>query len=128
MSRLLRRLAAKASEYAAAARTGKPPAERTLFSFRDAGDVRSWRAFADSDFGGLSTATLVAEPSTGSVVLSGVVSTDLPDDVATGSRMLRRSGFCGMRTARLPGLSREIAPKRSRRVPGGYGHSGFGTV
>lgn len=79
-----------------------PPSELCIFNFQTKDDLRRWNLYADSEYGGLSSASLeikgTDEHATG--VFSGNLFTDMSKD---SRRIMNRSGFCGMRSTQLEG-------------------------
>jgi len=79
-----------------------PPTELCIFSFQTKDDLRRWNLYADSEYGGLSSASLeikgTDKQATG--VFSGNLFTDMSQD---SRRVMNRSGFCGMRSTQFEG-------------------------
>ncbi|RZB59028.1 putative complex I intermediate-associated protein 30 [Glycine soja] len=75
-----------------------PPPERPIFSFNSKQELSKWHLYSDSEFGGLSSASLqITESENGAT--SGIFSGNLSLDVSEGSKWnITRSGFCGMRS------------------------------
>lgn len=80
-----------------------PPGERYIFNFNSKEELKKWHLYADSEYGGLSSASLeIADAGKG---LTGVFSGNLSLDVAEGSKWtIDRSGFCGMRSKKFDGF------------------------
>ncbi|XP_027334776.1 probable complex I intermediate-associated protein 30 isoform X2 [Abrus precatorius] len=81
-----------------------PPPERYIFSFNSKQELSKWHLYSDSEFGGLSSASLqITESENG--VTSGIFSGNLSLDVTEGSKWnIRRGGFCGMRSKKFDGF------------------------
>ncbi|XP_068663666.1 probable complex I intermediate-associated protein 30 [Aristolochia californica] len=79
-----------------------PPSERFIFKFNSKEELKRWHLYSDSEYGGLSSASLeVQEAGSG---LNGIFSGSLSPDVIEGSRWkMNRSGFCGMRSKKFDG-------------------------
>lgn len=79
-----------------------PPAELRIFSFQTKDDLRRWNLYADSEYGGLSSASLEIkgndEQATG--IFSGNLFTEMSQD---SIRAMNRSGFCAMRCTQFEG-------------------------
>jgi len=79
-----------------------PLTELCIFSFQTKDDLRRWNLYADSEYGGLSSASLeikgTDKQATG--VFSGNLFTDMSQD---SRRVMNRSGFCGMRSTQFEG-------------------------
>ncbi|XP_057864421.2 probable complex I intermediate-associated protein 30 isoform X2 [Cryptomeria japonica] len=74
-----------------------PPTETEIFSFRSKDDLRRWKLYADSEYGGLSSASL-------EIKATGVFSGHLSSEMSQDSRwVMNRSGFCGMRSTQSEG-------------------------
>ncbi|KAI4355389.1 hypothetical protein L6164_004169 [Bauhinia variegata] len=80
-----------------------PPNERYIFNFSSKEELKKWHLYSDSEYGGLSSASLeITESENGP---SGIFSGNLSLDVAEGSRWnITRSGFCGMRSKKFDGF------------------------
>ncbi|XP_071721865.1 probable complex I intermediate-associated protein 30 [Rutidosis leptorrhynchoides] len=80
-----------------------PPAERFIFNFNSKEELPRWHLYSDSEYGGLSSASL--EISDGGNGLRGIFSGNLSLDVTEGSKWnISRSGFCGMRSKQFDGF------------------------
>ncbi|KAL8458760.1 hypothetical protein ACS0TY_036317 [Phlomoides rotata] len=80
-----------------------PPSERYIFKFDSKEELKRWHLYSDSEYGGLSSASLEIKDSTDGS--SGVFSGNLSLDVDEGSRWnISRSGFCGMRSKKFDGF------------------------
>lgn len=81
-----------------------PPPERPIFSFNSKKELSKWHLYSDSEFGGLSSASLqITESENG--VTSGIFSGNLSLDVSEDSKWnITRSGFCGMRSKKFDGF------------------------
>ncbi|XP_028752123.1 probable complex I intermediate-associated protein 30 [Neltuma alba] len=79
-----------------------PPAERYIFNFNSKEELKKWHLYSDSEYGGLSSASLeITESENGP---SGVFSGNLSLDVSEDSKWnIMRSGFCGMRSKKFGG-------------------------
>ncbi|XP_010537643.1 PREDICTED: probable complex I intermediate-associated protein 30 [Tarenaya hassleriana] len=82
-----------------------PPAEKHIFKFSSKEDLRKWHLYSDSEYGGLSSASLeIADGRNGSNC-PGIFSGNLSLDVSEGSKWkITRSGFCGMRSKQFDGF------------------------
>ncbi|KAF5733477.1 complex I intermediate-associated protein 30 [Tripterygium wilfordii] len=80
-----------------------PPAERYIFSFNSKEELKKWHLYSDSEYGGLSSASLeITDPSDGR---KGVFSGNLSLDVSEDSKWkITRGGFCGMRSKKVDGF------------------------
>ncbi|KAM4099645.1 hypothetical protein ACB094_05G007600 [Castanea mollissima] len=80
-----------------------PPTERYIFSFNSKEELKKWHLYSDSEYGGLSSASLEIKESENG--LSGVFSGNLSLDVSDDSKWkISRSGFCGMRSKKFDGF------------------------
>ncbi|PON45129.1 NADH:ubiquinone oxidoreductase intermediate-associated protein [Trema orientale] len=80
-----------------------PPTERYIFNFNSKEELKRWHLYSDSEYGGLSSASL--EITDGGNGLSGIFSGNLSLDVTEGSKWnISRSGFCGMRSKKFDGF------------------------
>ncbi|MQM00903.1 hypothetical protein Taro_033651 [Colocasia esculenta] len=80
-----------------------PPSEKFVFNFNSKEEVDKWHLYSDSEYGGLSSASL--EISDSGAGLNGIFSGNLSTDVTEGSRWkINRSGFCGMRSKKFSGF------------------------
>ncbi|KAM0947962.1 putative complex I intermediate-associated protein 30 [Dioscorea sansibarensis] len=77
-----------------------PPTEKIVFDFNSKESLKRWHLYSDSEYGGLSSASLeIADSGSG---LSGIFCGNLSSDLAEGSAWrMNRSGFCGMRSKKL---------------------------
>lgn len=83
-----------------------PPSERFIFNFNSKDEVKKWHLYSDSEYGGLSSASLEITDSVsgGDTSSTGVFSGNLSLDLSEGSPWrIRRSGFCGMRSKKFDG-------------------------
>ncbi|KAE9453378.1 hypothetical protein C3L33_14747, partial [Rhododendron williamsianum] len=80
-----------------------PPTERYIFNFNSKEELKRWHLYSDSEYGGLSSASLeIADAGNG---LRGIFSGKLSLDVAEDSKWkISRSGFCGMRSKKFDGF------------------------
>ncbi|CAI0419264.1 unnamed protein product [Linum tenue] len=80
-----------------------PPSERLIFSFNSKEELKKWHLYSDSEYGGLSSASLeISEVDNG---LKGVFSGNLSVDLAEDSKWnISRGGFCGMRSKKFDGF------------------------
>ncbi|XP_042418370.1 probable complex I intermediate-associated protein 30 isoform X1 [Zingiber officinale] len=82
-----------------------PPSEKFVFNFNSKEELKRWHLHSDSEFGGLSTASLEITDVGSNEVLSGVFSGNLSLDITEGSLWkLKHSGFCGMRSKKFNGF------------------------
>ncbi|KAL8466402.1 hypothetical protein ACS0TY_035485 [Phlomoides rotata] len=82
-----------------------PPSERYIFKFDSKEELKRWHLYSDSEYGGLSSASLEIKDSTDGSSGTGVFSGNLSLDVDEGSRWnISRSGFCGMRSKKFDGF------------------------
>ncbi|GAB2273759.1 hypothetical protein Dimus_008539 [Dionaea muscipula] len=80
-----------------------PPAEKYIFDFNSKEEIKRWHLYSDSEYGGLSSASLEITDSGNGV--NGVFSGNLSLELAEGSRWnIRRGGFCGMRSKKFGGF------------------------
>ncbi|XP_022933928.1 probable complex I intermediate-associated protein 30 isoform X1 [Cucurbita moschata] len=80
-----------------------PPTEKYIFSFNSKQEVKKWHLYSDSEYGGMSTASLEITE-TGNE-LRGIFSGKLSLDVNENSKWnINRSGFCGMRSKKFDGF------------------------
>ncbi|KAG6588363.1 putative complex I intermediate-associated protein 30, partial [Cucurbita argyrosperma subsp. sororia] len=80
-----------------------PPTEKYIFSFNSKQEVKKWHLYSDSEYGGMSTASLEITE-TGNE-LRGIFSGKLSLDVNENSKWnMNRSGFCGMRSKKFDGF------------------------
>ncbi|KAK9716263.1 hypothetical protein RND81_06G222100 [Saponaria officinalis] len=80
-----------------------PPVEKYIFDFSSKEQIKKWHLYSDSEYGGLSSASLeVTDEGDGS---KGLFSGNLSLDVTEGSTWnIKRSGFCGMRSKKFDGF------------------------
>ncbi|XP_028104044.1 probable complex I intermediate-associated protein 30 isoform X2 [Camellia sinensis] len=77
-----------------------PPSERYIFNFNSKEELKKWHLYSDSEYGGLSSASLEIRDAGNE--LRGVFSGKLSLDVAEDSKWnISRSGFCGMRSKKI---------------------------
>ncbi|CAG7904444.1 unnamed protein product [Brassica rapa] len=93
-----------------------PPAEKCIFKFSSKEDLKRWHLYSDSEYGGLSSASLeMKDGGNGSdctgytiftvYLLLCVFSGNLSTDMSEGSKWsINRSGFCGMRSKKFDGF------------------------
>lgn len=80
-----------------------PPTERYIFNFNSKDELKKWHLYSDSEYGGLSSASLEI-PDTGNGP-NGIFSGNLSLDFIEGSKLkINRSGFCGMRSKKFDGF------------------------
>ncbi|XP_077230907.1 putative complex I intermediate-associated protein 30 isoform X2 [Tasmannia lanceolata] len=80
-----------------------PPSERYVFNFNSKEELKRWHLYSDSEYGGLSSASL--EIKDAGAGLCGIFSGNLSSEVTEGSRWrINRSGFCGMRSKKFDGF------------------------
>ncbi|WCJ39348.1 NADH:ubiquinone oxidoreductase intermediate-associated protein 30 [Euphorbia peplus] len=80
-----------------------PPAERVIFNFNSKDELKKWHLYSDSEYGGLSSASLeIKDPGNG---LKGVFAGNLSLDLSEDSKWnITRSGFSGMRSKKFDGF------------------------
>ncbi|OMO70567.1 hypothetical protein CCACVL1_18806 [Corchorus capsularis] len=80
-----------------------PPAEKCIFNFNSKEELKKWHLYSDSEYGGLSTASLEIKDdgNKSSGVFSGNLSLDVSEDTKW---KISRSGFCGMRSKKFDGF------------------------
>lgn len=80
-----------------------PPSERIIFNFNSKDELKKWHLYSDSEYGGLSSASLeIADNDAG---LGGKFSGNLSFDMTEGSTWrIKRTGFCGMRSKKFDGF------------------------
>ncbi|XP_059642422.1 probable complex I intermediate-associated protein 30 [Cornus florida] len=80
-----------------------PPTERYIFNFNSKEELKKWHLYSDSEYGGLSSASLeIKDVGNG---LSGIFHGNLSLDVSEDSKWnISRSGFCGMRSKKFDGF------------------------
>ncbi|KAL2243164.1 probable complex I intermediate-associated protein 30 [Sesamum indicum] len=82
-----------------------PPSERYIFKFDSKEELKRWHLYSDSEYGGLSSASLEIKDSVNGSSGTGVFSGNLSLDVDESSRWnISRSGFCGMRSKKFDGF------------------------
>ncbi|KAF8401142.1 hypothetical protein HHK36_014446 [Tetracentron sinense] len=80
-----------------------PPSERFIFNFNSKEELKRWHLYSDSEYGGLSSASLEIKDSGNGQ--TGIFSGNLSLDVNEGSKWkMNRSGFCGMRSKKFGGF------------------------
>ncbi|CAN8239503.1 unnamed protein product [Cochlearia groenlandica] len=81
-----------------------PPAEKCIFKFNSKEDLKKWHLYSDSEYGGLSSASLEIKDGGNGSVCTGVFSGNLSTEMSEGSKWnIKRSGFCGMRSKKCDG-------------------------
>ncbi|GAA0163935.1 hypothetical protein LIER_19688 [Lithospermum erythrorhizon] len=82
-----------------------PPAEKYIFGFNSKDEIKKWHLYSDSEYGGLSSASLeitdAEEGSTSTGIFSGNLSSEVEE---TTKWNISRSGFCGMRSKKFDGF------------------------
>ncbi|XP_078436107.1 putative complex I intermediate-associated protein 30 isoform X2 [Wolffia australiana] len=80
-----------------------PTSEKCIFNFNSKEEINKWHLYSDSEYGGLSSASLeIADSASG---LTGIFSGNLSTELAGDSRWkINRSGFCGMRSKKFNGF------------------------
>ncbi|XP_047327730.1 probable complex I intermediate-associated protein 30 [Impatiens glandulifera] len=80
-----------------------PPAERNIFSFNSKEELKRWHLYSDSEYGGLSSASLeIKDVENG---LKGIFSGNLSLELSENSKWnISRGGFCGMRSKKFNGF------------------------
>ncbi|KAL6845082.1 hypothetical protein ACP4OV_024577 [Aristida adscensionis] len=84
-----------------------PPSERYIFNFNSKDELKRWHLYSDSEYGGMSSASLEISDGIagGDSSSTGVFSGNLSLDMSEGSTWrIRRSGFCGMRSKKFDGF------------------------
>ncbi|GLU14194.1 hypothetical protein SLE2022_307780 [Rubroshorea leprosula] len=82
-----------------------PPAERYVFNFSSKEELKKWHLYSDSEYGGLSSASLEIKDEGDGQTGTGIFSGNLSLDVSEGSKWnITRSGFCGMRSKKFDGF------------------------
>ncbi|XP_078152424.1 NADH:ubiquinone oxidoreductase intermediate-associated protein 30 isoform X3 [Carex rostrata] len=82
-----------------------PPSEKVVFHFNSKDEISRWHLYADSELGGLSSASLEIPDTDSGAPLTGVFSGNLSLDLDECSTWrMKRSGFCGMRSKRFNGF------------------------
>ncbi|PKI43809.1 probable complex I intermediate-associated protein 30 [Punica granatum] len=80
-----------------------PPSEKYIFNFNSKEELKRWHLYSDSEYGGLSSASLeIADDGNGPKgIFSGSLSLDVAEDAKWN---FTRSGFCGMRSKKFDGF------------------------
>ncbi|KAK4790377.1 hypothetical protein SAY86_017681 [Trapa natans] len=80
-----------------------PPTEKYIFNFNSKEELKRWHLYSDSEYGGLSSASLeVSDVGNGSKgIFSGSLSVEVSDEAKWN---FTRSGFCGMRSKKFDGF------------------------
>ncbi|KAK1360917.1 putative complex I intermediate-associated protein 30 [Heracleum sosnowskyi] len=82
-----------------------PPSERFIFNFNSKEELKKWHLYSDSEYGGLSSASLEITDTGNESSSTGIFSGNLSLDVTAGSKWnISRSGFCGMRSKKFNGF------------------------
>ncbi|KZV27548.1 hypothetical protein F511_04599 [Dorcoceras hygrometricum] len=82
-----------------------PPNEKYIFNFSSAEELKRWHLYSDSEYGGLSSASLEIQNPVNVSGCTGLFSGNLSLDVNESSRWnIKRSGFCGMRSKKFDGF------------------------
>ncbi|XP_022841881.1 probable complex I intermediate-associated protein 30 [Olea europaea var. sylvestris] len=82
-----------------------PPSEKYIFNFNSKEELKRWHLYSDSEYGGLSSASLEIKESGNGSSGTGLFSGNLSLDVSESSRWnITRSGFCGMRSKKFDGF------------------------
>lgn len=82
-----------------------PPPEKCIFSFGSKEELKKWHLYSDSEYGGLSSASLEIKDAVNGQTSTGVFSGNLSLDLSEGSKWnISRSGFCGMRSKKFDGF------------------------
>ncbi|CAH2066925.1 unnamed protein product [Thlaspi arvense] len=82
-----------------------PPVEKSIFKFNSKEDLKTWHLYSDSEYGGLSFASLEIKDGGNGSDCTGVFSGYLSTDMSEGSKWnINRSGFCGMRSKKFDGF------------------------
>jgi hypothetical protein len=82
-----------------------PPVEKCIFKFNSKEDLKTWHLYSDSEYGGLSSASLEIKDGGNRSDCNGVFSGNLSTDMREGSKWnINRSGFCGMRSKKFDGF------------------------
>lgn len=80
-----------------------PPTEKYIFNFHSKQEVQRWHLYSDSEYGGLSSASLEVTETENE--LRGIFSGKLSLDVSGNTKWnITRSGFCGMRSKKFDGF------------------------
>lgn len=77
-----------------------PPAEKKIFNFSSKEELKRWHLYSDSEYGGLSSASLeIGDTGNGP---SGIFSGNLSLEVDESTKWsISRGGFCGMRSKKF---------------------------
>ncbi|CAF1926384.1 BnaC05g13510D [Brassica napus] len=82
-----------------------PPPEKYIFKFHSKEDLKKWHLYSDSEYGGLSSASLEIPDGGKGSDGTGIFSGNLSVDLSEGSKLnISRSGFCGMRSKKFDGF------------------------
>ncbi|XP_073271328.1 probable complex I intermediate-associated protein 30 isoform X1 [Primulina huaijiensis] len=82
-----------------------PPNEKYIFNFSSAEELKRWHLYSDSEYGGLSSASLEIQNPVNGSSCTGLFSGNLSLDINESSRWnISRSGFCGMRSKKFDGF------------------------
>ncbi|WZY98047.1 hypothetical protein YC2023_070376 [Brassica napus] len=82
-----------------------PPPEKYIFKFHSKEDLKKWHLYSDSEYGGLSSASLEIPDGGKGSDGTGIFSGNLSVDLSEGSKWnISRSGFCGMRSKKFDGF------------------------
>ncbi|CAF2064390.1 hypothetical protein HID58_073103 [Brassica napus] len=82
-----------------------PPVEKCIFKFSSKEDLKRWHLYSDSEYGGLSSASLEIKDGGNGSDCTGVFSGSLFTEISEGSKLsINRSGFCGMRSKKFDGF------------------------
>ncbi|CAI9114477.1 OLC1v1015210C1 [Oldenlandia corymbosa var. corymbosa] len=82
-----------------------PPTEKYIFSFSSKDELKKWHLYSDSEYGGLSSASLEIKDAESASSSTGVFSGNLSTDISEGTKWnMSRSGFCGMRSKKFDGF------------------------
>ncbi|CAN6935157.1 unnamed protein product [Brassica oleracea] len=78
-----------------------PPVEKCIFKFSSKEDLKRWHLYSDSEYGGLSSASLEIKDGGNGSDCTGYLFTEISE----GSKLsINRSGFCGMRSKKFDGF------------------------
>ncbi|XP_045792807.1 probable complex I intermediate-associated protein 30 [Trifolium pratense] len=81
-----------------------PPPEKYIFNFNSKQEIKKWHLYSDSEFGGLSSASLQI-PESENGASTGIFSGNLSLEVTQGAKWnISRGGFCGMRSKKFDGF------------------------
>ncbi|KAK2970023.1 hypothetical protein RJ640_008363 [Escallonia rubra] len=82
-----------------------PPIEKCIFNFNSKEELKKWHLYSDSEYGGLSSASLEISDAVNGSTGVGIFSGNLSLDVTEGTKWnISRSGFCGMRSKKFDGF------------------------